>query len=45
MCKIRGDLGDPKLTRDIIDNIQNKKKYTSGVIALRKKKCLVEMSG
>lgn len=29
-------LGDPNLTRDIIDSIQNKQKYTSGVIALRK---------
>ena len=33
-------LGDPKLTRDIIDNIQNKQKYTSGVIALRKEEIL-----
>lgn len=33
-------LGDPNLTRDIIDNIQNKQKYTSGVIALRKEEIL-----
>lgn len=33
-------LGDPNLTRDIIDNIKNKQKYTSGVIALRKEEVL-----
>ncbi|QGT03579.1 relaxase/mobilization nuclease domain-containing protein [Burkholderia pseudomallei] len=32
--------GDPKLTRDIIDNIKNKQKYTSGVIAFRKEEKL-----
>ncbi|MBA9897902.1 relaxase/mobilization nuclease domain-containing protein [Burkholderia cepacia] len=33
-------LGDPNLTRDIIDNIQNKQKYTCGVIALKKEEVL-----
>lgn len=33
-------LGDTNLTRDIIDSIQNKQKYTSGVISLRKEEKL-----
>ncbi|RQZ26117.1 hypothetical protein DIE14_15785 [Burkholderia sp. Bp9017] len=33
-------LGDPNLTRDIIDSIPNGQKYTSGVISLRKEEKL-----